>query len=283
MKCTRRTVALTCAVLAVSLAGFSTVSAPPAHAQAETDGLIRVVHGLRGLVADIYLDGTLVLPTFQPERSTDPLAIPAGDHVIEIRTAGAASTETPLLTQTVTVPAGFRGSMVAHLGPSGAPQLSVFADDVTAVPAGTSRLVVRHAAAAQGVTVLLNAQPVLTDVAPATEGAEVVPAGPYEIEVTPLAGGAPLAAPQDVEYPDGTANFMYLIGSESEGTLGWAAVQIAELQTAPEGIQTGDGSTEFTALGGGVATGRLIAMTLAAMVLVAVAAAFRSRSRRIAG
>ena len=280
MKCTRRTVALTCAVLAVSLAGLSTVSAPPAHAQAESDGLIRVVHGLRGLVADIYLDGTLVLPTFQPERSTDPLAIPAGDHVIEIRTAGAAMTETPLLTQTVTVPAGFRGSMVAHLGPTGAPQLSVFADDVSAVPAGTSRLVVRHAAAAQGVTVLLNAEPVLTDVAPTTERAGVVTAGPYEIEVTPLAGGAPLAAPQNVEYPDGTANFMYLIGSESAGTLGWAAVQVADLQTAPERIQTGDGSTELAAPAGGVATGRLIAIIMAAIVLAAVV--FRSRSRRIA-
>ena len=65
---------------------------------------MRVVHGLRGLVADIYLDGTLALPTFQPERATDPLAIPAGDHLVEIRAAGAAATETPLLTQTVTVP-----------------------------------------------------------------------------------------------------------------------------------------------------------------------------------
>ncbi|HWM22359.1 MAG TPA: DUF4397 domain-containing protein [Ilumatobacteraceae bacterium] len=239
------------------------------------------MHGLRGLVADIYLDGTLVLPTFQPERSTDPLAIPAGDHVIEIRTAGAASTESPLLAQTVTVPSGFRGSMVAHLGPTGAPQLSVFADDVTAVPAGTSRLVVRHAAAAQGVTVLLNAQPVLRDVAPTTERAEVVTAGPYEIEVTPLAGGAPLAAPQNVEYPDGTANFMYLIGSESAGTLGWAAVQVTDLQTAPERIQTGDGSTELATPAAGVATGRLIAVMMAAMVLVAVVS--RSRSRRIAG
>ena len=72
-------------------------------------GSVRVVHGLRGLVADIYLDGTLVLPTFQPERSTDPLAIPAGDHLVEIRAAGAAATETPLLTQTVTVPGGLPG------------------------------------------------------------------------------------------------------------------------------------------------------------------------------
>ncbi len=59
--------------LGVVAAGFGT-----AEAQVPPDtGMVRVVHGLRGLVADVYLDGTLVLPTFQPERSTDPLAIPA--------------------------------------------------------------------------------------------------------------------------------------------------------------------------------------------------------------
>ncbi|MGH9271385.1 MAG: DUF4397 domain-containing protein, partial [Ilumatobacteraceae bacterium] len=56
----------------------------------EAPGTVRVVHGLRGLVADIYVDGALALPTFQPERSTDPLPLAAGDHVVEIRTGGAA-------------------------------------------------------------------------------------------------------------------------------------------------------------------------------------------------
>ena len=125
-------------------------------------GSVRVVHGLRGLVADVYLDGTLVLPTFQPERSTDPLPIPAGDHLVEIRSAGAAMTETPLLTQTVTVPAGFVGSLVAHLDGAGEPTLTAFADDLTAVPAGESRVVVRHAAAAEPVAVLLNDQATFT-------------------------------------------------------------------------------------------------------------------------
>ena len=72
------TVALTMVV-----AAFGTADA---QVPAET-GTVRVVHELRGLVADVYLDGTLVLPTFQPERSTDPLAIPAGEHLVEIRRA----------------------------------------------------------------------------------------------------------------------------------------------------------------------------------------------------
>jgi hypothetical protein len=252
--------------------------APAAHAQVESPGLIRVVHGLRGLVADIYLDGTLVLPTFQPERSTDPLAIPAGDHLIEIRAAGAAITEAALLTQTVTVPAGFEGSMVAHLGATGAPTLSVFADDLTPVPAGTSRVVVRHAAAAEDVNVLLNAEPGFTDVAPAKEASAVVPSGAYQIAVTALTGGAPLAAPQNVEYPDGTANFMYLIGSEADHTLGWAAVQIGNLDTAPTRIQTGDGSTEQSP-----ANNRGTVVLLVALAVVAGSGLYRWRSRRIVG
>ena len=177
MKNRRITAVLALVSLAVALVGTGGAGAPAAHAQDESAGLIRVVHGIRGLVADIYLDGTLVLPTFQPERSTDPLAIPAGDHLIEIRAAGAAVTEAALLTQTVTVPAGFQGSLVAHLDQTGAPTLSVYADDLTPVPAGTSRLVVRHAAAAEDVNVLLNAEPALTDVAPGEGGLGGCPLG----------------------------------------------------------------------------------------------------------
>ncbi len=275
MKNRQITTVLALVSLAVALVG---IGAPAAHAKDQPAGLIRVVHGLRGLVADIYLDGTLALPTFQPERSTDPLAIPAGDHLIEIRAAGAAITAAALLTQTVTVPAGFQGSLVAHLDQTGAPALTVFAEDLTPVPAGTARVVVRHVAAAEDVNVLLNAEPALADVAPAKEASAVIPSGAYEMAVTALAGGAPLAPPQNVEFPDGTANFMYLIGSEADHTLGWAAVQIGNLATAPTRIQTGDGSTEQSP-----ADNRGTVVLLAALAVVAGSVLYRSRSRRSVG
>ncbi len=240
---TRRLAAVALSVFSLAAVGV----APAAHAQ--DVGQVRVVHGLRGLVADIYLDGTLVLPTFQPERSTDPLPIPAGDHLVEIRQAGAAASATPLLTQTVTVPAGFVGSLVAHLDRDGNPTLTAYPDDLSSVPAGESRVVVRHAAAAEDVTVSLNQTPTFDDVTSKAESARVVAAGPYQVAVSAVGGTTPLAAPQDVEYPDGTANFMYLIGSQTDGTLGWAAVQIGNLQTAPAMIQTGDGSTSSAPAG----------------------------------
>src|SRR5688572_10763661 len=134
---------------AIALTVSATAATVSAQAPAEQVGTVRVVHGLRGLVADVYLDGNLALPTFQPERATDPIAIPAGDHLVEIRAAGAAATETPLLTQTVTVPAGFVGSLIAHLAGDGTPTLTAYADDLSTVPAGQARVVVRHSAAAE--------------------------------------------------------------------------------------------------------------------------------------
>ncbi len=262
--------------VALAITAFSAT----AGAQAPNDqvGSVRVVHGLRGLVADIYLDGNLALPTFQPERATDPLPIPAGDHLVEIRTAGAAATETPLLSQTVTVPAGFSGSLVAHLGPDGNPTLTAYADDLTPVPAGQARIVVRHDAAAPAVVVLLNNEPTFASLAPEAEAAQVVAAGDYTVTVTPAGGSGSAPAPQNVQLAEGTANFMYLIGSQADGTLGWAAVQVKDLQTAPAMIQTGDGST--LAGGGGANPLTVSVVALAAVGAVATALlAVQGRSR----
>ncbi len=264
------------AAMASALAGGWAAGAADAQ---DPPGQVRVVHGLRGLVADIYLDGALALPTFQPERSTEPLPIPAGDHLVEIRTAGAAATDEPLLTQTVTVPPGFQGSLVAHLDATGAPTLSAFQDDLGAVPAGDSRVVVRHTAAAEDVSVVLNDVPAPGAVAAKAESEQVLDAGVYELKVTPAAGGAPLAAPQSNEYADGTANFMYLIGSQAQGTLGWAVVRIDGLQSAPAVIQTGDGSARPADDGNRT----MVLVALAAVSFVgATGLAVWSRSRRAA-
>jgi hypothetical protein len=278
MKTTRFSRWVGVGIAALAVTAFST-TAGAQQAPSEQVGSVRVVHGLRGLVADIYLDGNLALPTFQPERVTDPLSIPAGQHLVEIRTAGAAKTETPLLAQNVTVPAGFEGSLIAHLGADSQPTLTAYADDLTPVPAGQTRVTVRHAAAADGVSVLLNDQPAITSLAPEAEGTDIVAAGDYKVAVTPLAGGAPLAAPQDVQFAEGTANFMYLIGSQADGTLGWAAVQVKDLQTAPAVIQTGDGSS----LSHDAGANPLAIGAIAAALVASLGAMVIVRTRRTTG
>jgi hypothetical protein len=67
-------------------------------------------------------------------------------------------------------------------------RLSVFADDTTTVPPGTSRLVLRHTAATEDVNVLLNAQAVSTGEAVLEIDGPVIPAGvdaENELDVPP--------------------------------------------------------------------------------------------------
>src|SRR5690349_10458048 len=137
---------LATAIVFVAMASCVTAIVVPTQAAAQETGTVTLVHGVRGLVADIYLDGKVALQVFQPERTAGPLNLPAGAHAVEVRPAGSAPTTAPLLTATLNVPAGSRQSAVVHLSPTGQPALTVYPDDMTAIPAGQARVVLRHAA-----------------------------------------------------------------------------------------------------------------------------------------
>jgi hypothetical protein len=221
-------------VLVLPTAAAQTGASPPAS--------VVLVHGVRGLVADIYLDGKLALATFQPVRSTDPISLPAGLHVVDVRTAGAAASSTPLLHALIELTGGIRQSAVVHLDATGKPAITVFRDDVSRVPAGATRVVVRHVAATGPVNVLLDNQPAAQNLVNDHESEQLTLAGTHQLEVTDPNGSASLAPPEQLSFAEGSANFMYLIGSQQDGTLGWAAVAVTGLQTAPTRVQTGDGS-----------------------------------------
>jgi hypothetical protein len=226
------------ATLAVG-AGLPAVAAsgaPPPPAS------VVLVHGVRGLVADVYLDGKLALATFQPVRSTDPIALPAGRHAVDVRQAGAAASSTPILHAEVTFVGGIRQSAVVHLDPAGKPAITMFRDDVTPVPAGATRIVVRHVAAAGALNVLLDGTAVAKDLVSDHEVEHQANAGSHQLAITDPASGTNLSPPQQVNFAEGSANFMYVIGSQKDDTLGWAAVAVRGLETAPTRVQTGDGS-----------------------------------------
>lgn len=104
---------------------------------------VNVVHGLPGLTApvDVLVDGSIALAgvTF---GETSSLSVAPGTYAVEIAQSG-----TVLLGQTITVAADESVTAAAHLLRGGAPTLSVFADDLSAVVSqGNGRLTVRHLA-----------------------------------------------------------------------------------------------------------------------------------------
>jgi hypothetical protein len=224
---------------AAVVAGSVAIGASAGAAPGPATGSVTIVHGVRGLVADVYLDGKLALQTFQPERTAGPVQLPAGVHAVAVRKAGAGQATTPLLAAQITVAPGATISAVVHLTAAGAPALTVFNDDLSQVAAGQARAVVRHVAAAPPVDVHFNNQTVADNLANPKETEKQVAPATYSVSVTG-ANGAALTTPQNVPLPEGSATFMYLVGSAQTKSLGWIAKAVPNLATSPKQVQTGD-------------------------------------------
>lgn len=266
---------ITRAFVALFVAGASIGLAPSASgAQPAATGLVRVVHGLRGVVADVYLDGTLVLETFEPERTTDPLSLPAGPHQVDVRLTGAAPDSAPAVSGTLNVPDGGSVSAVVHLSGAATPTMTVFSDEATPVAAGQTRVVVRHVAAAAAIDVRLNQQVVASNLANTGQVATDVAAATYEVSVASTGTPDVITPAQNVPLTEGTANTMYLIGDQAAATLAWIAVQQSGLQTPPAAVQTGNSEVA------GSDGGRLRQVWTAAAIAAAGVGAYTLMRRR---
>ncbi|MEO5841610.1 MAG: DUF4397 domain-containing protein [Acidimicrobiales bacterium] len=230
---------LAAAVMAGALVFSVAILALPIQAHAADTGTVTLVHGVRGLVADIYLDGAVALQVFQPERTAGPLTVPAGAHAVEVRAAGSPPTTPPLLSATLNVPAGSRQSAVVHLNSTGQPALTVYPDDLSAIPAGQARVVLRHAAAAPPIEVQIDRQVVVAALTTNAPAEEQVAAGTHAVAVA--SGGRNLIPSNDVNFSAGSANFLYLVGSATDNSLVWLAQTVDGLGTAPFAVRSGDG------------------------------------------
>ena len=111
------------------------------------------MHGVPGLTVDVYVDGALALDDFVPETVAGPLDLPAGSHAVAITAADATDDSNPVLSATADLAGGNSYSLVAHLSADGNPTLTPYSNDISTIPAGQARLVVRHDAAAPAVDV----------------------------------------------------------------------------------------------------------------------------------
>jgi hypothetical protein len=234
--------------LSLTLLALGSVAVVGSTASAQDTGAAElvIVHGVRGFTADLYVDGKLLISTFRPERSTDPMSVPAGPHLVEIREAGTGATTTPTVSATIDLAAGNRYDAVAYLDASGAPTVSLFQDDVSPLPPGQARAVIRNTAATPPVDVHLGPALVASGLANGAGADAVVPAGAYDLTVTAAGSPTPITPTRNVTYAEGTATFNYLIGSSPALTLDWLAVTATGLQSAPTKVPTGDGSVTQT-------------------------------------
>jgi hypothetical protein len=200
-------------------------------------GTVTVVHGVPGLVVDVYANGDLVLPGFEPGTTSPPLSLPAGDYDIAVVPEGG-DPGTPVISGTATVTDGINASIVAHLAEDGTPTLSVFANDVSPITDGEARVVVRHVAAAPAVDAGLQEQSgmtyVLEGLTNPNEAQIEVPAGFYYGAIAAAGTTTPVLGPEALSLSPNKLYIAYVYGSLADGSLNWL-IQEIDLETIATG------------------------------------------------
>lgn len=266
---------LTTALLSALVATGVLSAAAPATAAGTPPASVTVVHALADVVADVAVDGTTVLTGFRPNRSTDPLPIPAGRHRVEVRRAGDLAT--PALVDTsLELVAGESYSLVAHRDLEDEPVVTSFANDTSVIPAGSGRLVLHNTAALAAAQVVVDGQPLGGAAAHGTSTGSVLPAGPHTVAVRAPASGQFLLANRTVQVPAGASTLLYLVGSQDDG-LDWLVDTLDVDNAVPFGVPTGDSGLKARQAAAPVSPA---ALGLVALVgIVATRRAVRSRCR----
>lgn len=253
-------------------AASATAAAPTTSAPA----MVSVVHGVRGLVADVRVDGKLVLSGFAPQRVTDPMALPAGPHRVQIWTSGAAASSKPVLDTTVSVTAGSHATLGVGLNSQGRPQITPYDDNLVPTSGGATAFAVRNIAATPPVRVTLDAKVVANAILAPQQAVTAVSPGTHTVAVLATASNSPLFPPQSVPTVAGRTMALYLIGSAKDKSLGWVAQTIRPTSAAPSTVQTGVGPIDQPA-SGNANLGRLVLAVLGIIGLIAWLVRMRRR------
>ncbi|HEU4332824.1 MAG TPA: DUF4397 domain-containing protein [Lapillicoccus sp.] len=255
---------------------------------ADATGTVYVVQGVAGTAMTISVDGKAVATAAAAKTIVGPLSLTAGDHTV----AAQSTTGGESVSATVAVPAGGNLDAVVHrqVDPSKPPVVTTFPNDLSAVAAGSGRLVVAHTAAVGPADVRVDQKVLFANIANGEALTVTVSAGKYSVDIVPAASSGPVVfGPADVPVAATALTRVFAIGVAATSSMD-AVVQVLPLSargagTAPSTVNAGDGGqgAELTAAERPDAP-TPIAPVLLILAAVAVAVSWwrLGRSRRIA-
>lgn len=228
-------------VLALVIVATGLLAAPSATAADGSE--IYLVQGLPGEVVDVVVDGETVARDVATSEVVGPFGVDAGSsEVVFLDTAGEA-----VARNSVDVKAGASLDVVVHLAETGNDEtmVTVFDNDLTAVPADKASLTVAHTAAVPPADIVVDGQVLFANVANGESLNLVVPVDTYEVAIVPAGEDGPaVLGPLVLTVEGGSLNRIYAVGDPSTQTMN-VAVHIIEMEPigsqAPERVDTGTG------------------------------------------
>jgi Domain of unknown function (DUF4397) len=207
-----------------------------------SNATVSILHGVPDATVDVYANGEPLLEDFEPGTLTDPQKLPAGSYDLKVVKAGdGADGDAIMSANNVKVPGGANITVVAHLSENGKPTLTPYVNDVSSLPAGKARVIVRHDAAAPEVDVRAGGEPVFTDLAnPKEKSAEVDP-GTIKADVVLAGTDDVVIGPASLKVAEGTTTIVYAWGSAEDENLDLAVQTISGMNGSPNSVPGGTG------------------------------------------
>ena len=222
---------------ALGLAGLSV-----APVQAADDATLYVVQGLPGRTVDVAVDGDTVAEGVRTAVVTKGFDVSAGSRKVTFSDDGEV-----LLERMLDVSAGSSWDVVLHLpaGEDADPAVTVFRNDLSAVPRGKASLTVAHTARVGEADIRVDDEVLFADIENGESLNLVVPVATYRVAIVPAGKSSPVVlGPVDLTVKGGALNRVYAIGDPSKKTMN-VAVHVIETgstgSAAPDRVDTGTG------------------------------------------
>lgn len=244
---------------------------------------VHLIQGVPDVSVDVAIDGRTAIRDLGFRGTYDLSAL--GSRLPAMTVTRAGTGEVLLAAGDVQLPEGQNVTVVLHLKVDGSVGLASFANDVSSLPSGQSRLIVRHLAAAPPVDVLAAGEAVFENLANGGEVKADLPPGTVSASLVPAGTAGPaILGPADVTLEAGTAVIVYGLGSIERNTMAVATESIPGLGPRPTGVDTGNSPLSGGGGGSGVGTGlrtwAIVATVGAALALPALGPARRRLARQ---
>jgi hypothetical protein len=241
------------ALLTAATLGLAGLTVAPTSYAAD-DSQIYVIQGLPGRSVDISIDDKVVGRGIGTAKVAGPFTVKAGIRKVTYSDGGKV-----LLERVWKVRPGISQDVILHLpGTSdNKPMITVFTNDVSAVPKGKAALTVAHTARVGEADVRVDGKVLFADIANGQSLNLVVPVQTYKVAIVPAGKAAPVVlGPVTLTVKGGALNRVYAIGDPSQKTMN-VAVHVIDVATTGSGrptwVKTGTGGQAAALQPGGPA------------------------------
>jgi hypothetical protein len=119
----------------------------------------------------------------------------------------------------------------------------LFENNLSKIPAGRSRLVVRNLASAPDVMVRLDGKPIANAITNGQSVSSLRSPGTHSVDAVAADSSAQLVRATPLRLKAGDSTVVYVVGSAAEGTLDFMVQPIASLGDSPTAVTAGSGGS----------------------------------------